>query len=76
MLTRGPTYRDVCRAFEWRIPEYYNIGTDVCDRHAGIVARPALIYEKPDGTVERYSIFGQTEVNLVVGNCAECALRI
>ena len=55
MLTHGSTYQDVCRAFQWRIPEYYNIGVDTCDKHAGSNVRPALIYEKPDGTVEKYS---------------------
>ncbi len=55
MLTPGPDYDAVCRAFQWRIPEFYNIGVDICDRHAGDADRLALIYETADGSVARFT---------------------
>ena len=39
-------------AFRWDIPARYNIGVDVCDRHA---AGTALIIEDAAGTIRRYS---------------------
>jgi acetyl-CoA synthetase len=56
MLIPGRTYDETRAAFRWRIPERYNIGADVCDRHAA--ERPdavALIFENENGTVERLS---------------------
>jgi len=37
----------------WAIPARYNMGVDVCDRHAGDSQRVALIVEDEDGTVRR-----------------------
>jgi acetyl-CoA synthetase len=54
MLTPGRNYEETRAAFHWRIPARFNIGVDVCDRHAE--TRPdsvALIFEAEDGTVER-----------------------
>ena len=34
MLPSGSSYEEIQRAFRWRIPERYNIGTDVADRQA------------------------------------------
>lgn len=49
------SYETLCREFRWRIPHSYNIGVDICDKWADGSARPALIYEKLDGTVQHYS---------------------
>jgi acetyl-CoA synthetase len=43
-MLRGKTYQEVCRNFKWKIPQYYNIGVDVCDKWAGGGNRTALIY--------------------------------
>jgi len=59
MLTIADTYDDVYRLMQWRVPEFYNMGVDVCDKHAD--ARPdaiGLIAEDEDGAVTRYS-FGE-----------------
>jgi len=45
----------VYRSFSWQIPEYYNIGVDICDKHAAVKNRTALIYELEDGRVDRYT---------------------
>ena len=46
MLTQKPTVAEMREAFEWDIPERFNMGVDVCDR---IVERtpdaPAIIDE-------------------------------
>jgi acetyl-CoA synthetase len=56
MLTIADTYDDVYRLMQWRVPEFYNMGVDVCDKHAE--AKPdavGLIAEDEDGAVTRYS---------------------
>jgi acetyl-CoA synthetase len=55
MLRRGDSYEQVCRDFRWEIPARFNIGVASCDRHADGSRRPALIYEAPDGQIERFS---------------------
>jgi acetyl-CoA synthetase len=55
MLERGPSYEAICRDFRWRVPARFNIGAACCDRHATGDGRTALIYEAPDGAVERFS---------------------
>ena len=42
MLTPGKTYEDVYHSFQWQIPEFYNIGVDICDRWAEQGKRLAL----------------------------------
>jgi acetyl-CoA synthetase len=53
MLTRADSYADLVGGFRWRIPQRYNIGTDVCDRHAA--GNPlALIHLDATGAEARY----------------------
>ena len=50
-----PEIRDEARlraAFQWKIPDYYNIGVDVCDRWAAAApSRPAVLDVAADGAV-------------------------
>ena len=49
MLPKGMTYAEVCERFRWDIPEFYNIGVDVCDRWAAAEPeRTALIDVRDD----------------------------
>ena len=57
MLTRGETYDSVCASFRWNIPESFNMGVAACDRHAHQRYRLALIYEKENGQVEKYTFW-------------------
>src|SRR5215467_7636875 len=41
MLPRGSSDEEIRREFRWRVPERYNIGADVADRHGD---RLALIF--------------------------------
>jgi acetyl-CoA synthetase len=47
------SYDDLVRRFAWRIPPHFNIGVDVCDRHAAATPNaPALIFEDENGRIE------------------------
>ena len=55
MLQHGNSYDEVYGGFRWELPARFNIGTAVCDRQADGTGRLALIYESPDGKVERFT---------------------
>ncbi|MBW1646141.1 MAG: AMP-binding protein, partial [Deltaproteobacteria bacterium] len=55
MLRQGKTYAEVYRNFHWEIPEFYNLGVDLCDKWAADPQRLALIYEDETGKVENYT---------------------
>jgi acetyl-CoA synthetase len=54
-MLRGTTYEEVCHNFKWEIPQYYNIGVDVCDKWADDKNRLALIYVNPHGIDRKYT---------------------
>lgn len=54
-MLRGTTYKEVCNNFKWEIPQYFNIGVDVCDKWAGDKKRLALIYIDPHGMEQRHT---------------------
>lgn len=49
------SYEEIYGRFRWVMPDRYNIGVDVCDRHATGIARTALIVEDEDAGVSSYS---------------------
>ena len=52
------SFEQLRRDFRWRIPEHYNIGVDVCDKHTDRLLEPALFLENADG--HSYSVsFGE-----------------
>ena len=55
MLKPGNTYEELVSNFRWEIPEYYNIGVDICDKWADQSDRLALIYEKEQDRVDKYT---------------------
>ena len=55
VIQRGKSYEEVCGGFRWELPRRFNIGVAACDRHADGSGRLALIYEAPDGVVQRFS---------------------
>ena len=57
MLKKARTYEEVYRAFQWKVPQYYNIGVDCCDKWASQRYRLALIYEDEKGRVEKYTFW-------------------
>ncbi|MGE3301916.1 MAG: AMP-binding protein [Hyphomonadaceae bacterium] len=44
-VTPRGTFAETYAAFEWRLPERYNLAWDVCDRHAGDPGKVALIHQ-------------------------------
>lgn len=55
MLDPAASYEEAYRRFRWRVPERYNIGVDICDRHADAGIGTALIHVLGDGTVREVS---------------------
>ena len=55
MLVPGQSYAEVYSSFRWNIPEYYNIGVDICDKHAQPPDRLALVFEDDKGRVDKFS---------------------
>lgn len=68
MLPMATDYAELDAGFQWAVPDRYNIGTDVCDRHTSGPARTALIVEDPDGTVHRYSFHDIRNLSNRLGN--------
>lgn len=53
-----PSYTDFEQAaneFQWNIPARFNMAAAVCDKHRGPDERPALLFERMDGTVQTYT---------------------
>jgi len=57
MLKPGNSYEKVYSSFRWNIPKYYNIGVDICDKHAHQRYRLALVYENEKGVIEKYTFW-------------------
>jgi acetyl-CoA synthetase len=55
MLKKLPTYKEVYNSFQWNIPEFCNIGVDVCDRWANDKKRLALVFEDENGKTTPYT---------------------
>ena len=55
MLPSADNYDELRAKFAWRVPVRYNIGVDACDRWADDPDRIALIHNRADGAVRRYS---------------------
>src|SRR5215470_10224265 len=58
LLPAGVSYAEVYTRFRWQLPATFNIGVDVCDRHANDPSRLAMIYEDESGQVSTHT-FGE-----------------
>src|ERR1700745_395128 len=56
MIPRGLPYDEAMRRFRWNVPERFNIGRVVCERHEHNTR--AMIVENADGSVRHWT-FGQ-----------------
>jgi len=68
MLKKGRTYDEVYASFRWKVPKYYNIGVDVCDKWANERYRLALIYEDEEGRVEKYTFWDLMRISNRMAN--------
>ncbi|GAI01032.1 unnamed protein product, partial [marine sediment metagenome] len=57
MLKPGETYEEIYHNFKWEIPEYYNIGVDICDKWANQRYRLALLYRDQEGKEQKYTFW-------------------
>ena len=72
MLPPAQDYQDLYRRFRWQIPEYYNIGTDVCDKWAALDPNKlALIYVDQTGLRPRLQFRSVTRCIEPVGKLTE-----
>src|SRR5215467_3079647 len=55
LLPVGTSYAEVYDHFRWQLPTTFNIGVDVCDRHADDASRLAMIYEDDTGQVSTHT---------------------
>jgi acetyl-CoA synthetase len=55
LLPTGASYAEVYTRFRWQLPTTFNIGVDVCDRHADDPSRLAIIYEDDTGQVSTHT---------------------
>ena len=74
VLTAAATYDEIVAALSWDIPETFNIGVDICDRHAEATPdKPALIVAGPDADPVTYTFsdiraLSNKLANLLAGN--------
>ena len=56
MLPKGNSYQEICDQFKWHVPEFYNIGHDICDKWAQKEPeRLALIFLDNEGNRADYT---------------------
>nr|MDP9455671.1 AMP-binding protein [Actinomycetota bacterium] len=48
-------YEILRERFSWDLPRFYNMGVDACDRHAWDRGRLAIVYDREDGRVEKWT---------------------
>lgn len=59
MLPAAASYEALVGRFAWNIPDRFNIGVDVCDRHAAATPHaPAVIFEDADGRIQTLDFAG------------------
>lgn len=56
-MPRHLDYASLYESFSWDLPVRYNMGVDVCDRHAGDKGRLALIDVHGDGVAEKWTFW-------------------
>ncbi len=82
MLIKADTYEDVCQAHSWNIPDTYNMGIDVCDKHANVTPdKLALIVADENGITAQYSfsalkLLSNKLANLLTANGLERGDRV
>ncbi len=57
LAARTPSldYETLRERFSWDLPHSYNMGVDACDRHTWDRGRIAIIHDREDGAVEKWT---------------------
>ena len=77
MLPKGESYDELVERFRWDIPEFYNIGVDVCDRWADDEPdRLAIILAGDDGSARNVTFSElKAQSNRTANLFASCGVR-
>lgn len=76
MITPAETYEEVYNNFHWKIPEYCNMGVEVCDKWAHEKSRLALVYQDPQGNQYKYTFHDlKTLSNKLANGFQACGLK-
>lgn len=51
-------FDQICQQYHWQVPDNFNIGYSICDRHDQLADTVAMFYEHEDGRTAQYT-FGQ-----------------
>jgi len=82
MLPKAGNYAELQQKFRWDVPEYYNIGVDVCDKWANTEPeRIALIHKTNKGTVQEFTFadikrLSNQTANLLVAHGIQAGDRV
>ena len=57
LMPRNLDYETRYEQFAWDLPHTYNMGMDICDRNAVDKSNFALIHDRGNGDVEKWSFF-------------------
>ena len=68
MLPAKRPYHELYAEFRWNIPDRYNIGVDVCDKHAADSGRTAIVTEDEEGRVRRYTFAALRDLSNQLAN--------
>lgn len=55
LIRKRSNYEEIYKEFTWKVPEFYNIAEDVCDRWAQDPSLIALIYEDANKNVRSFT---------------------
>jgi acetyl-CoA synthetase len=76
MLKAGQNYDEVYNSFQWEVPEFYNIGVDICDKWARQRYRLALIYQDESGQVAKYTFWDLKRLtNRLANGLTSCGIE-
>ena len=56
-MPRNLDYETLYERFAWDLPHTYNMGVDICDRNAVDKGKLALIHDRGNGDVEKWTFF-------------------
>ncbi|CAB3396057.1 acyl-CoA synthetase [Kyrpidia spormannii] len=62
------SYEEIDRKFVWDVPERFNIGQEVCTRHASKRGQLALVYDRGDGHHEKWTFWEMEQTSNRLAN--------
>jgi acetyl-CoA synthetase len=76
MISKAETYEEVYNAFQWEIPEFFNMGVEICDKWAHEEKRLALLYLDQHGQEHKYTFSDLKRLsNKLANGLSACGLK-